>query len=259
MIATTAATEGPEWSAKAPLWAELWAHLADPARAVVLEATAVGSGTRLLDVGCGSGELCTQAAARGATVSGIDAAEGMVEIARRRLPGADLRVGPMERLPWDDASFDVVTGINAFQFAADLVGALAEARRVTRPGGRVAICNWAERREVCTVLDALNDLLPPEPPGPERPRVREAGVLERLAREAGLEPGPAGEVDVPYEVPDRAALERALLIDAEMIGSIDAVGEEEARRVVLEASAGHRRPDGSYRFDNRFRYVIARA
>jgi SAM-dependent methyltransferase len=170
MIATTAATEGPEWSAKAPLWAELWAHLADPARAVVLEATAVGSGTRLLDVGCGSGELCTQAAARGATVSGIDAAEGMVEIARRRLPGADLRVGPMERLPWDDASFDV-----------------------------------------------------------------------------------------PYEVHDRAALERALLIDAEMIGAIDAVGEEEARRVVLEASARHRRLDGSYRFDNRFRYVIARA
>jgi SAM-dependent methyltransferase len=259
MTETTAGVEGPEWSAKAALWAELWAHLADPARAVLADATAIGTGTRLLDIGCGSGEFCAQAAARGATVSGIDAAEGMIEIARRRLPRADLRVGPMEELPWDDDSFDVVSAINAFQFAADFGGALAEARRVARPGGHVAICNWARRREVCTVLDALNDLLPPEPAGPERPRVREPGVLERLAREAGLEPERAGEVDVPYEAPDQATLERALLIDAEMLGAIDAVGEEEARRVVLDATARSRRPDGSYRFENRFRYLIARA
>jgi SAM-dependent methyltransferase len=262
MTETTAGVEGPEWSAKAALWAELWAHLADPARALIIEATAVGAGTRLLDIGCGSGELCAQAAARGATVSGIDAAEGMIEIARARLPDADLRVGPMESLPWDDDGFDVVSGVNAFQFAADIVGALAEARRVARPGGRVAICNWSERREVCTVLDALEVLLPPQmssPPTPDRPRVRNAAVLERLVREAGLEPENGGEVDVPYEVPDEATLERALLIDVEMLGAIDAVGEEEARRVVLEATARYRRPDGSYRFENRFRYLIARA
>ena len=259
MTETTAGVEGPEWSAKAELWAELWAHLADPARALILDETAVGPGTRLLDVGCGSGELCAQAAARGATVSGLDAAEGMIAIARRRLPGADLRVGPMEALPWADGSFDVVTGVNAFQFAADVAGALAEARRVARPGGLVVVCNWSGQREVCTVLDALSDLLPPQPPEPGRPRLRQAGVLERLAREAGLEPGPAGEVDVPYEVPDQATLERALLIDAEMLGVIDAVGEDEARRVVLDATARNRRPDGSYRFANRFRYLIARA
>src|SRR5918997_6057154 len=142
MAETTAGTEGPDWSAKAPVWVELWAHLAAPAREVVARATAIGAGTRVLDVGCGSGEFCALVADRGATASGIDAAEGMIAIARRRLPDADLRVGPMEALPWPDASFDVVCGVNSFQFAADTVVALREARRVLRPGGLVAACVW---------------------------------------------------------------------------------------------------------------------
>jgi SAM-dependent methyltransferase len=250
---STAASEGPDWSAKAPVWVELWAHLADPAREAVAEATAIGPGTRVLDVGCGSGEFCALAAGRGATAAGIDAAEGMVEIARRRLPDADLRVGPMEELPWPDASFDVVSGFNSFQFAADIVGALREAGRVARPGGLVAICNWSLRRDVFVVLEAVRELLPPEPPGPERPRVGEPGVLERLATEAGLQPGTSGEVGVPYEAPDQATLERAAIVDAP--GADPAA----VREVVGRTAKPFRRPDGSYRFENRFRFVIATA
>jgi 2-polyprenyl-3-methyl-5-hydroxy-6-metoxy-1,4-benzoquinol methylase len=59
----------------------------------------IEAGASVLDVGCGSGEFCELASARGARVSGSDAAEGLVEIARCRLPEADLRVGPIERLP----------------------------------------------------------------------------------------------------------------------------------------------------------------
>ena len=55
----------------------------------------------MLDVGCGSGEFCGLAAARGAVVSGIDAAEGMIEAARRLVLDGDFRVGAMERLPWE--------------------------------------------------------------------------------------------------------------------------------------------------------------
>ena len=120
-MATTAGTEGPEWSARAAGWAEQWGAFAAPAREALAEAAGIGPGTRVLDIGCGSGELCALAAGRGAEVAGIDAAEGMIEIARRRVPGADLRVGPMEQLPWEDGAFDVATAVNALQFAADYV------------------------------------------------------------------------------------------------------------------------------------------
>ncbi len=66
----------------------------------------------------------------------------MIALARAAVPGADLRVGTLERLPWADAAFDVVTGFNAFQFAPDIVAAFAEAARVTRPGGGSPSCNW---------------------------------------------------------------------------------------------------------------------
>jgi SAM-dependent methyltransferase len=248
MTETTADVEGPDWSAKAELWAELWAHLADPARAAIADAAGIGPGTRMLDIGCGSGEFLVQAAERGATVSGIDAAQGMIEIARRRLPEADLRVGPMERLPWPDGAFDLASGINAFQFAADVAGALAEAGRVA---ARVAVCSWARQREALDVLAPLEALVPEEEPGPPGPRLGEPGVMERLAREAGLRPGSAAEVDVPYEVPDDETLVRALMFD------VPQLDEDVVRRVGLEAAAPYRRPDGSYRFENRFRYLIA--
>ncbi len=106
--------------------------MADPAREVIAERTSIGPGTRMLDMGCGTGELCRLAIERGAEAAGIDAAEGMVELARAKLPGADLRVGQIEELPWDDDSFDVVTGLNSFQFAAE------RARRLSRGGTRGA-------------------------------------------------------------------------------------------------------------------------
>src|SRR5215218_10358959 len=99
---SSAASEGPEWSARATAWAKHWGEFTLPALDVVADATGIGAGTAVLDVGCGSGEFCRLAAARGAKVSGIDAAEGMIEIARRLVPGADLRVGAAERLPWGE-------------------------------------------------------------------------------------------------------------------------------------------------------------
>jgi len=251
---TTAGIEGPEWSERAPGWAEQWGRFAEPARAVLAEVTGIGPGMRVLDIGCGSGEMCALAAARGAEVAGIDAAEGMIEIARRRLPGADLRVGPMEQLPWEDDRFDVATAVNALQFAADFVDALAEAARVVRPGGSVAVCNWGrmQDRELFVVMRALRD--GPSAAGSE---IGEPGGLEALARRAGLEPAQAGDVEVPYAPPDQETLEQAFLNDA-AFGALQRIGEAETRRLIVETAAPFRRRDGSYRFENRFRYLIAR-
>ena len=98
-------------------------------------AAGIGPGTSLLDLGCGSGEFCGLAAARGCTVSGIDVAGELVEIARQKLPEADLRVGRVEQLPWPDDRFDVVTALNVLQFSADFLAA-ADGGGAGDPEGR---------------------------------------------------------------------------------------------------------------------------
>jgi len=90
-------------------------------------------GQRVLDIGCGTGVFLRAAADRGAEVFGLDASDALLEISRTRVPEADLRVGEMQALPYEDDFFDVVAGFNPFFFAADMVAALREAKRVAKP------------------------------------------------------------------------------------------------------------------------------
>lgn len=260
--ATTAALHGPRWGVRAADWAELAAGISWPAWEAVADAARVGEATRVLDVACGSGEFCRLVASRGAIASGIDASEGMIEVARRTGSHLDFRVGAMEHLPWEDGSFDVVTGFNAFQFAADFVAALAEARRVVRPGGSVAICNWGrpEDNRLFDVLRPVRELQPPPavPVSPDPPATGEPGVLEGLARQAGLDPVLSDEVDIPFEAGDDELLGRALLAPGAVVAAVERCGEEVVLQAILAAAAPFRRADGSYRIDNRFRYVVCR-
>ena len=127
---TTSDVNGRLWSASARDWADIQEGVVRKLYETVLERMRVGRGTRYLDVGCGSGMAVQIAAARGAEVSGFDAAEAMLAIARERTPNGDFRIGDLESLPYTDRSFDAVTGFNSFQFAGNPVLALAEARRV---------------------------------------------------------------------------------------------------------------------------------
>jgi SAM-dependent methyltransferase len=93
----------------------------------------VDAGDRLLDVACGSGLAIELARLRGALCSGIDASARLVAVACDRNPGSDIRVGDMHALPWDQASFDVVTSFRGIWGTTP--DAVAEIRRVLRPGG----------------------------------------------------------------------------------------------------------------------------
>ena len=248
------------WSSIVDLWQESWSSFADPARQVVAAATALAPGTSLLDLGCGSGEFLALAAGRGADVAGVDDAEAMIAAARRRVPDADLRVGSIEELPWPDDVFDVVTAFNAVQFAGDRRAALAEARRVARNGALVAVSAWGADRdcEVEAVAVALERLAGRRADERE-PRLGEPGVIDRLAADAGLSLLGAQDVSVPFVVADEAALQRAFLLDAVLCGALDHAGEQAVRATVADAAAPYRWPDGSYRFENVFRVVVARA
>ena len=100
----------------------------------------VDDGDRLLDVACGSGLALELARLRGAACAGIDASQRLVAVARDRNPAADIRVGDMHALPWDDATFDVVTSFRGVW--GTTAGVVGEIRRVLVPGGRIGLTVW---------------------------------------------------------------------------------------------------------------------
>lgn len=254
----SAARQAELWGARVQDWAEVAEAQTKPVKEAVLGALALRAGTRLLDVGCGAGLFASMAVAAGAEVSGLDAAPAMIEWARRRAPAADLRVGDLEALPWADGTFDVVTGMAAFQFAADPRAALQEARRVVRRGGTVAIATWG-RPEDCQAsafIGALRKLLPPVPGGAFA-HSDEPG-LQALVASAGLDPGPLTDVDCPFVYPDDATALRGILASAPGTAAIRAVGEAAAGAAVLGALAPFRTAEGGYRLRNKFRYLLAR-
>jgi SAM-dependent methyltransferase len=238
------------WSTVAQGWAELWGGYPEPAWRAILDAAGAGPGARLLDVGCGAGDLLAYAAGRGLDIAGVDPAPGMVEYARARLPAADLRRGGAERLPWPDGSFDVTVSVNALQFAEDTLDALAEMTRVTRLSGYVAVANWAEgSQNDLNVIEEAVARADDEEPLPDGELRREGG-LEALLTEGGLRVVAAGLVRLPWHAHDGDTLVRGVLL-----------GEDEATMaarapVVLAAARPYRDAAGRYRLVNAFRYAL---
>jgi SAM-dependent methyltransferase len=102
-----------------------------------LDKLALGGRPRVLDAGCGSGRTLDELAGYG-EVSGIDLSEAAVGAARER-GHADLHVGPVERLPWPDATFDLVTSLDVIEHTDDDRVTLRELLRVTKPGGHLLV------------------------------------------------------------------------------------------------------------------------
>jgi SAM-dependent methyltransferase len=103
-------------------------------------------GTRLLDVGCGAGQLALIAARAGAVVTGCDIATNWLEKAKLRAAAEGLNItfeeGDAEALPYEDAQFDAVTSMFGAMFAPRPELVAAELARVCRPGGTIAMANW---------------------------------------------------------------------------------------------------------------------
>ncbi len=255
----SAQVQGRLWNARARDWAEIEDEGGRGLFQAVLGLTGVGPGMRVLDVGCGAGLACALAAERGAEVTGLDAASSLLEIARERVPSGDFRVGDMQALPYDDDSFDVVTFINTYFFAADPHAPLAEAARVTRPGGTVAVVVWTEPERVAlsAYLAALGPLMPPSFRPPEV--FIEATELERRARAAGLEPREAVELDWSWGYPDLATARRGLLSAGPSTLAVETSGEQAVRDALTGALEPFRLPDGGYRLENVCRCLLAAA
>jgi ubiquinone/menaquinone biosynthesis C-methylase UbiE len=93
------------------------------------------SGTKLLDLACGDGLDLAYYKTLGAEIFGLDASEKLVEIARKQNPGADIRIGLFETIPFEDSYFDVVLSKYAIQTSKDMRSVFSEIHRILKPGG----------------------------------------------------------------------------------------------------------------------------
>jgi SAM-dependent methyltransferase len=193
---------------------------------------------------------------------GLDASEALLDFARTRVRHADLRVGDMEALPYDDDMFDLVTGFNAFFFSNDIVAALREAGRVAKPGAAVVIQVWGphDHNDLEAMKEIVRPFFPPRPADvPSEPDYSKPGVLEDLATRAGLNPESTFDSTWPHVYPDAEILGRALIAPAGIAVRISPNREQEVKDAIVEGLARFRTPDGSYRLQNTYRSLIARA
>jgi SAM-dependent methyltransferase len=234
-----------------------------PLYEAVFDELGLSPGMRLLDVGCGAGVACERAVRRGAEVVGLDAAAGPLAMAQTRVPVGTFQQGDLGRLPFDAECFDVVTGFNSFQYAASPLDALREARRVVRPGGKIAIAVW-DRPELNPAFvarrQALRAFLPPAPSGSPGPLALSGnGVLTALVRDAGLTPSHQASVRCPQVFANEEEAVRGSTAGGPATRAMQLAGEEPVRRAVAETLRPYRRADGTYAFDTVFTYVIASA
>jgi SAM-dependent methyltransferase len=169
--------EARGWSERAATYDALMAR----ATAIAIEPLlrAVQPGDRVLDVGCGPGALSNAAAERGADVTGVDLAPGMIAEARRRHPGLRFEQADAEQLPFADGSFDVALGAFLVNHLPDAQRAVRELRRVAK---RIALAAWGPQDEVAFLAlpaRAAGDL-GGVPDGPDGERYASAEKLAEL-------------------------------------------------------------------------------
>jgi SAM-dependent methyltransferase len=163
-----------------------------PSLAVALaDATGIEPDMRVLDVGCGPGGLAQELAFRVGVenVAAIDPAPQFAQACRERNPGADVRVGVAEQLPWSDDAFDAALSSLVIAFMSDPDQGVREMARVTKPGGRVSVCMWDIGTGGMTMLRIFWDAVRQVRPGVqgELPLAgtAEGDILQRFER-AGL-------------------------------------------------------------------------
>lgn len=262
--------------ARARDWAEIQERMLVPLYESVYDRLEVGSGTRLLGLGCGSGLALLMAASRGAAVTGVDASSPeRVALARQRLlpdargtrARADARVldGGPEQLAGapGERPYNLVTAFEPVGCAAGdfegLGGLLAAAVPLAAHGTPVVLVGWGppERCVASSVLRVATKLTEPlRKAGSWRPALRDD--LEEVAQRAGLRPDGSGRVACPFGYADVDSAVRGLLSTGLFDAAVAATDRAQVGKELAEALHAHKRRDGTVWMPNVFRYLIAR-
>jgi ubiquinone/menaquinone biosynthesis C-methylase UbiE len=184
----------------------------------LLDAAGVGRGSRVLDIGTGPGYVAARAAARGASVLGVDLSPGCIDLARRLHPELEFRRGDAHRLSLPDASFDAAVANFLMPHLADHERVAAELARVLDDGGRIALSTW-DRPERTPLPGALflavgqagAPMAEGIPPGPPFFRYADDAAFAGLLHGAGLVDVTVTNLAFTHRMPSADALWDALL------------------------------------------------
>jgi SAM-dependent methyltransferase len=173
------AFEHAGWQRAASSYGNSFAHATAPFVKPLLDAVEISAGQRVLDVACGLGHLAAAAAERGATAQGLDFSAEMIGIARNIHPDILVTEGDAENLPYPDDTFDAIISSFGIHHVPRPELALAECKRVLKPGARLAFTVWATPEEniawslVFDAIDRYGDRSATQAPPP-------GGALNRI-------------------------------------------------------------------------------
>jgi SAM-dependent methyltransferase len=257
---STKTIQGKLWSVAPQYWSEHFEPWFLPMYKKVLEQLQLTESHLLLDAGCGSGLFSSMAIAAGAEVIGVDAAPGLLEVARRRNPQNNFMEEDLEALPFADDSFHVVTGFNSFQYAGSFENALIEAKRVLKPGGRLVIGIWdkPEMSEATNILKAIGTLLPPPPPGTPGPfALSEDGKIEGTCQRNGLKVIYKASIPCPFLYASLSDGIKSFMGTGPAAAAINGNSQQVVEDTIAKALQPYRLADDLHYLQNQFLVFIA--
>ena len=257
---STKTVQGKLWSIAPQYWSKYFEPYFLPIYREVLDKVDISNATSLLDAGCGSGLFSSMAIAAGAEVTGVDAAPGLLAIARERNPKNSFLEEDLEALPFADDSFDVVTGYNSFQYAGHFESALKEAKRVLRKGGKLVMAIWdkPELSDGTTVLKAIGSLLPPPPPGTPGPfALSEDGKVESVFQKLGLTKVYKTQVACPFIYQSLNSAVKSFMGTGPAAAALNSNSSEVVEQTIANALKPYHVTDDLYFMHNNFLLFVA--
>lgn len=257
---STKEIQGKLWSIAPQYWSKHFEPFFLPMYKKVLEQITINEETLLLDAGCGSGLFSHMAISTGAQVIGVDAAFGLLELARERNPQNNFLEEDLEALPFASDSFDVVTGFNSFQYAGNFTNALSEAKRVLKEGGRLIIGIWdkPELSDATNVLKAIGSLLPAPPPGTPGPfALSEDGKIESICEAIGLKMIYKTRVACPFLYDTLNNGIKSFLGTGPAAAAMNQVSEKTVQLTIANAMQPYHLTEDMYHLQNNFLLFIA--
>ena len=257
---STKTIQGKLWSIAPQYWSKYFEPTFLPMYKDVLKQLDLNENDMLLDAGCGAGLFSYMAIETGAQVIGVDAASGLLEVAKQRNPHNNFMEEDLEALPFADNSFNVVTGFNSYQYAGNFENALIEAKRVLKPGGKLVVGIWdkPELSDATNVLKAIGSLLPPPPPGTPGPfALSEDGKIEGIFKSNGLKLTYKASVPCPMLFNNLASSVKSFMGTGPAAAAMNNNPRQTVEDVIAGALAPYRLTDDLHFLQNQFLVFIA--